>query len=235
VVFSLVTAAWGVACHICSFFPGGEDRAHRYLRHWARLSLRFAGIRITVAGREHLDLRKAYVFMANHTSFLDILLILACIPYNFRMIVKQEVFSLPFLGLAVRSSGQIPLDRDNPRKGLRSIKQAADLLRKGVSIVVFPEGTRSRDGRVQEFKSTLFVLPIRTQTPVVPVLIEGAFQALRRGSMLLNRGPMNVTFLKPIAVESFTDKDRAVCAEKVRQSLIGCEKVDAPEMTRATG
>jgi 1-acyl-sn-glycerol-3-phosphate acyltransferase len=173
--------------------------------------------------------------MANHTSFLDILLILACIPHNFRMIVKEEVFSLPFLGLAVRSSGQIPLDRDNPRRGLRSIKQAAELLRKGVSIVVFPEGTRSRDGRVQEFKSTLFVLPIRTQTPVVPVLIEGAFQALRRGSMLLNRGPMNVTFHVPITVGSFTDKDRAVCAEKVRQSLIGCGKAEAREMTRATG
>jgi 1-acyl-sn-glycerol-3-phosphate acyltransferase len=231
--FFLLTAAWGIGCYVNSFFPGGEDRAHRYLSYWAKVCLRLGRVKITVAGLERLDLDKTYVFMPNHASFLDILLVFACIPHNFRIIVKEEVFSIPFLGLAVRSSGQIPLDRENPRKGLRSIKRAADLLRNGVSIVVFPEGTRSPDGSVHEFKTTLFVLPIRTQTPVVPVLIEGAYEALGRGSVLLNRCPMKLTFLDPVPADSLSDKDRAFYADKVRQILVGPAQEPIPEARQA--
>lgn len=218
-LFLLLTAAWGIGCYFASLFPGGEGRAHRYLVHWARISLRLARLHITVAGLEYLDLARTYVFMPNHASFLDILLVFVCIPHNFRIIVKKEVFGIPFLGLAVRSSGQIPLDRENPRKGLQSIEEAADLLKKGVSIVVFPEGTRSRDGKLHEFKATLFVLPIRGRTPVVPVLIDGTFRALRRGSMILKRCPIKVTFLEPVPADSLSEKDRALFAERVRQSL----------------
>jgi 1-acyl-sn-glycerol-3-phosphate acyltransferase len=116
---------------------------------------------------------------------------------------------------------------------LQSIRQGADLLKKGVSIVVFPEGTRSRDGKVGEFKTTLFVLPIRTETPVVPVLIEGTFQALPRRSVFLKRCPIKITFRDPIAPGLLADKDRALYAEKVRQSLIRpCHK---PKMAANIG
>jgi len=233
VLFFVLTAAWGIVCYVSSFFRGGEDRAHGYLIHWAKVCLRLGRVKITVVGLERLDLKKTYVFMPNHASFLDILLVFACVPHKFRMIVKEEVFSIPFLGLAVRSSGQIPLNRDNPRKGLRSIKSAADLLRKGISIVVFPEGTRTPDGSVREFKTTLFVLPIRTQTPVVPVLIEGSYQALRRGRVLLNRCPMKLTFLDPVPADSLSDKDRALYADKVRQTLIGPAQEPIPEARQA--
>jgi 1-acyl-sn-glycerol-3-phosphate acyltransferase len=165
-------------------------------------------------------LRRAYIFMPNHSSFLDVLLVFAFIPQNFRSIVKKEFFSIPLLGLTVKSSGQIPLNRKSPRKGLESIKQAAELLKRGVSILVFPEGTRSRDGQIHEFKTTLFVLPIRTRTPVVPVLIEGTFQALPRGSVLLKHYPVKVNFLDPVSPDCFSDKERALYAEKVRQRLI---------------
>jgi 1-acyl-sn-glycerol-3-phosphate acyltransferase len=158
--------------------------------------------------------------MPNHSSFLDVLLVFAFIPHNFRSIAKEEFFSIPLLGLTVRSSGQIPLDRKNPRKGLQSIKQATGLLKRGVSIVVFPEGTRSPDGKIHEFKNTFFVLPIRTRTPVIPVLIEGTFEALRSGSVLLKQYPVKVTFLDPVSADCFSDKDRGLYAEKVRRRLI---------------
>jgi len=220
VLFLLLGVSWGIGCYIAGLFPGGQDRAHRYLIRWAKISIALARLQVTVAGLERLDLGRPYVFMLNHASFLDVLLVLAFIPHNFRFIVKEEFFSIPFLGLTVRSSGQIPLDRKNPRKGLRSLRRGADLLKKGVSIVVFPEGTRSRDGNIGEFKTTLFVLPIRTQTPVVPVLIEGTFQALPRGSVFLKRCPIKITFLDPISPGLLMDKDRALYAERVRQSLI---------------
>lgn len=219
-LYLVLSAIWGTGCYIAGLFPGGEARAHRYLVRWAKISLWLARLEITVEGLEGLDLGTSYVFMPNHASFLDILLVFTVIPHNFRIIVKEEFFSIPFLGWTVKSSGQVPLDRKHPRKGLQSIQQAAGLLKKGLSIVVFPEGTRSRDGKIHEFKTTLFVLPIRTRTPVVPVLIEGTFEALPRGSILLRPCPMKVTFLEPIPADSFCDKDRALYAESVRQSLI---------------
>jgi 1-acyl-sn-glycerol-3-phosphate acyltransferase len=225
VLFLLLGVSWGIGCYIASLFPGGQDRAHRYLIRWARVSLALARLRVTVAGLERLDLGRTYVFMPNHASFLDILLVLASIPHNFRFLVKEEFFSIPLLGLTVKSSGQIPLDRQSPRKGLQSIRQGADLLKKGVSIVVFPEGTRSRDGNIGEFKTTLFVLPIRTKTPVVPVLIEGTFEALPRGNVFLKRYPIKITFLDPLPPDLLSDKDRGLYAEKVRQRLIrSCHK-----------
>jgi 1-acyl-sn-glycerol-3-phosphate acyltransferase len=219
-LFIPLSVFWGVGCYFASLLPGGEDRAHRYLVRRARFSLRLARLQVTTAGLERLDLSRTYVFMPNHSSFLDVLLVFVAIPHNFRFIVKKEFFSIPLVGLAVKSSAQIPLDRKNPRKGLQSIQQAADLLKKGVSIVVFPEGTRSRDGQINEFKTTLFVLPIRTRTPVVPVLIEGAFEALQRGSLLLKRCPVKITFLDPVPADFLSDKDRALYAERVRQTLI---------------
>lgn len=236
VLFLLLSASWGIGCYFASLFPRGEDRAHRYLVRWAKISLKLARLQITVAGLERLDLGRTYVFMPNHASFLDILLVFAFVPHNFRIIVKEEFFSIPFLGLAVKSSGQIPLDRKHPRKGLQSIKRAADLLKQGFSIVVFPEGTRSRDGKIHEFKATFFVLPIRTRTPVVPVLIEGTFQALRRGSVLLRRCPVKLTFLEPMPADSFSDSDRALYSDQVRQSLIGAGQSPTPaaKMTAAS-
>jgi 1-acyl-sn-glycerol-3-phosphate acyltransferase len=124
------------------------------------------------------------------------------------------------VGWALRRSGHIPISRENPRKGLKSLNRAEDLLREGVSIVVFPEGTRTPNGELQEFKSMLFVLPIRSRTPVVPVLFEGTFQALKRGSILLNPVPLRMTFYDPVPPVSLDDRDRSVYAENIRQSLL---------------
>ena len=157
--------------------------------------------------------------MPNHASFLDTLLAFAYIPCNFRDVIKEEVFSIPLLGLVLRRSGQIPMDRNNPWKALKSLRQAADLLKQGVSVLVFPEGTRTPNGEIQEFKTALFILPIRSRIPVVPVLIEGTFQALKRGSILVNPVPLKLTFFDPIPADSFEVQDRDTFAEKVHQIL----------------
>ena len=102
-----------------------------------------AGLRVHIEGQDRLNPKNTYIFMPNHASFLDTLLAFAYIPCDFRDIIKEEVFSIPLLGLVLRRSGQIPTDRNNPWKALKSLREAADLLKEGVSVLVFPEGTRT--------------------------------------------------------------------------------------------
>jgi len=216
--FFPLTYFWGVVSYGASFFDANGNLAHRCISQWARTSLALAGLRVYIEGQERLNPQNTYIFMPNHASFLDTLLALAYIPYS-RNIIKEEVFSIPLLGLILRRSGHIPLDRKNPWKALRSLRRAADLLKEGISVVVFPEGTRSPNGEIQDFKTALFILPIRSRIPVVPVLIEGTFQALKRESVLLNPVPLKLTFFDPIPPDSFGVRDRRIYAEKVRQVL----------------
>ena len=219
--FFSLTCLFGVISYFAGFFDSKGDLAHRWLARLARVSLFAAGLAVRVTGLERLSPNATYIFMPNHASFLDILLLLAYIPHNFRFIIKKEMFSVPLIGPALRKSGYIPVDRKNPWSALRSLRQSTGLLKNGISIVVFPEGTRSVDGEIQEFKSALFILPIRSLTPVVPVLIEGTFSALKRGSMLLYPRPLKMTFYDPISAHSFGVRDRSSYAKKVRKALIG--------------
>jgi len=217
--FFPLTYFWGVVSYGASFFDANGNLAHRCISQWARTSLALAGLRVHIEGQERLNPQNTYIFMPNHASFLDTLLAFAYIPGDSRNIIKEEVFSIPLLGLILRRSGHIPLDRENPWKALKSLRQAADLLKEGISVVVFPEGTRTPNGDIQEFKTALFILPIRSRIPVVPVLIEGTFHALKRGNILVNPVPLKLTFFDPIPADSFGVRDRRIYAEKVRQVL----------------
>jgi 1-acyl-sn-glycerol-3-phosphate acyltransferase len=225
--FFPLTYFWGAVSYGASFLDG--NLAHRCITQWAKTSLALAGLRIHIEGQDRINPQTTYIFMPNHASFLDTLLAFAYIPGDSRNIIKEEVFSIPLLGLVLRRSGHIPLNRKNPWKAMKSLRQAADLLKEGVSIVVFPEGTRSPNGEIQEFKTALFILPIRSRIPIVPVLIEGTFQALKRGSILLNPVPLKLTFYDPIPADSFEVRDRDIYAEKVRQVLGGLHHVGKAE------
>jgi len=216
--FSLTCLYSAISC-IAGFIDATGNLAHRCFVQWARVSLAAAGFRIHITGLERLEANRPYIFMPNHASFLDILLLLAYLPHNFRFIIKKGFFAVPLVGWALYQCGDIPMDRNNPWKALRSLRRSADLLNDGISIVVFPEGTRSPNGKIQAFKTALFILPIRSRTPVVPVLIEGSFDALKRGSILLNPCPLKMTFYDPIAPSSYEVRDRETYAEKVRGAL----------------
>ncbi|MBI1994637.1 MAG: 1-acyl-sn-glycerol-3-phosphate acyltransferase, partial [Deltaproteobacteria bacterium] len=180
ITFFLLMLFGGMASCLASLADASGNKAHRWLIYWAKTNLALAGLRVEIEGLERLDPAETYIFMPNHASFLDILLAFAYIPHNFRIITKKEIFRIPLMGWALRRSRQIPMDRANPRKGLASLKQAFNLLREGISIVVFPEGTRTGDGGIKDLKATVFILPIRSGVSVVPVRIDGTFAALKR-------------------------------------------------------
>jgi len=217
--FVLLMVFWGLGSCLASLFDASGNKSHRCLTYWAKTNLALTGLRVQIEGLEYLDPKQRYIFMPNHASFLDILLAFAYIPFNFRIITKEKIFCIPLMGWALKWSRQIPMDRANPRKGLASLRQAFNLLQEGISIVVFPEGTRTLDGKIKDFKATLFILPIRSGIPVVPVRIEGTFDALKRGSILLNPVPLKITFYDPVPAGSFEDRDRWRYAKKVQEVL----------------
>lgn len=180
---------------ILSFFSRTGDIPHLLARSWARFTLRCGNVRVELRGREHIPCGPA-VYMANHVSHFDVFAILGHLDVQFRWIVKKELFTIPLLGLAMTRAGYIMIDRSNHEKALQSLRDAADRIRNGTSIVIFPEGTRSCDGRLQyPLKKGGFHLAMEAGVPIVPLTVMGSHEVLpkhgkrvRPGRIVLNVG-----------------------------------------------
>jgi 1-acyl-sn-glycerol-3-phosphate acyltransferase len=160
-----------VALALYPFDRKGE-KINRLARCWAVIYLKACGIRVSVNGLEHIS-KPPYIFMCNHQSVLDIFALLSSLRLSFKWIAKKELFSVPFLGWALKAGSHIGIDRKNPRKALKAMNEAAHRIREGTSIIVFPEGTWSKDGTLLPFKKGGFSLAHRTGTPIIPVGIRG--------------------------------------------------------------
>jgi 1-acyl-sn-glycerol-3-phosphate acyltransferase len=188
-------------------------------RGWARFLLAVSFVRVSVQGRENLDGSRTCIFCANHLSYLDPPLLLACLETPVRFLAKKSLFGIPFLGWAMRGEGDVPIDRENPRAAARSLARAAALVRQGTSLVVFPEGGRSRDGTLQPFLSGAFRIAIRSQTPVVPIAIRGTREALRPGSLHFRGGHVQVAIGKPISTHELSAADQDTLSIAVREKI----------------
>jgi len=178
------------------------------------------GFRITVEGREHLAPGRQCVFMANHQSFIDGPLMFWAIPGPLRVILKKGILRLPVIGLCMRFVGFVPVDRKRLRGGIRSVDRAAELMaRRGYSFLIFPEGTRTRDGRFQSFKRGGFFLALRSGVPIVPASIRGTYRLMPRGSFRIGSGPVHVRFYPPVSVQSFTINTLPALVERVRRTI----------------
>ncbi len=199
----IVTTLYGVGgVHVLSWLGASEDRCQGPARAWARWLTRGIGCPVRLIGEGAIQPGQPYVFASNHTSMLDILALMSVLPQNFRWIAKQELFGIPFFGPAMARAGYIPIDRSNQREAMKSLIRASRRIAEGVSVVVFPEGTRTPDGRLLPFKSGGFGLALNAKVPVVPLAILGARRALPKGSLLLSPGPITVMMGEPLPVEA---------------------------------
>lgn len=158
-----------------------------FARFWGHLGLTMAGVRVSISGAEHLP-DGPIIVMSNHASNFDILIMQGYFPRPLSWIAKKELFKIPVFGWSMRKGGYIPLDRGDGRKALKSMEEAAQQIRNGTSVIIFPEGTRTRDGNVLPFKRGGFLLATRAGVPVVPVSIVGSFHINPGGSLGLNLG-----------------------------------------------
>ncbi len=188
---------------------------------FARLGRAILGIEMESKGLDRLDLSAPCVFMPNHLSFLDGPLVMTLIPGTPRVILKKSVLGVPVLGLAMRHVGFVPVDRKGGKGGKRSIARAAALMRaRGYNFLIFPEGTRSRDGRLQPFRRGGFFLALASGAPIVPVTIRGTFELMPKGQWFARRGKVRVAFHEPIPVSGHTEETMAVLTEKVRAAIL---------------
>ena len=216
----LVTLGLGILAISTAFFSKTGNLPHKVAQLWARQLLYVGGIRVTIVGMEHLEPGASYIFMANHQSNFDIPVLLGRLPAQFRWLAKAELFKIPVFGHSMRGCGYISIDRSNRKRAFASLALAAETIRGGTSVMIFPEGTRSSDGKIKGFKKGGFVLSVDAGVPIVPILLDGTFDIMPKGSLVIRRRPVTMTIYPPIETADYTRKTKDQLIEKVRRTMI---------------
>ncbi|MEX2262062.1 MAG: lysophospholipid acyltransferase family protein [Bryobacteraceae bacterium] len=215
----VLMAMLGITSLILSFVPKGGAAQYAFSRWCARMLLRVGGVRVKAEGLEELNPGAVYVFASNHASLMDPPVLTAHLPIQFRYLAKKELFRVPFLGMHLRSSGHLAVDRSDARAGLRSMSDAARTMRdKGISVLVFPEGSRT-GGELKDFKEGAAYIALKAGLPVVPVALSGTHQILSPGRLLIRPGEVLLRVAEPISTLGMTLKDRARLTELLHRRV----------------
>jgi len=215
----LYTGAMGTLSLLSSLSDREGRIQHWFARTWARMILKTVRIRVRVEGLDHVSPAQTAIYAANHLSALDIPVLYACLPVQFRIMAKKELFRYPFLGWHLKRSGQIPIDAGDARASLRSLTHASESLRHGTPLVVFPEGGRSATGHLQEFMGGASYVAIKAQTPIVPIAIVGTNGVLPMNSFHLLPGVVELIIGEPIPTTGLRVRDMDRLTMQVRQAI----------------
>jgi 1-acyl-sn-glycerol-3-phosphate acyltransferase len=194
---AIYTAVLGTMSVASSLFGRNRYFGHACARAWSWLILATTGVQVRVEGLEHLTPRRTYIFVSNHQSIYDIPIVFWSLPYQLRIIAKESLARFPFLGWHLRRTGHMFVDRANPNRAA-IFARWSQLVAQGLSLIIFPEGTRSRDGSVGRFKAGSFLLAIEAGLPVVPLAIEGSRYVMRKGRLRTCPGHVALRVHRPI-------------------------------------
>ena len=220
VLVFLVLTVFAVPVVLFSAVFGKPDAFLAYGIWMMRLGRAIMGIDIDVAGLDRLDRTTPCVFMSNHLSFLDAPLLVTVLDRPVRSIVKRFVFRIPVLGLGMRFAGYVPVDQEGVGEGRKRIALAVRLIReKGYSFLVYPEGLRSWNGRLQPFRRGGFFLALESGAPIVPVSVRGTYELMPRTTWRIRRGRVRIIFHEPVDVSGFTPETMPALMERVRAAI----------------
>jgi 1-acyl-sn-glycerol-3-phosphate acyltransferase len=215
----LATFVFGLTAILFSFFSKTGDSVHHVARLWGRSILWVSGLRVQVVGLEHINASRSAIYMSNHQSNFDIPVFFGALPIQFRWLAKAELFKIPIFGQGMRGAGYISVDRHDTKSAIRSLARAAQSVREGTSVLIFPEGTRSHDGILLPFKSGGFVLAVDAGVPIVPMAVHGTFDVMPKGGKIIRRQPVRLVVGLPIDASAYTRKTKNELMDRIRAAI----------------
>jgi len=217
----MVTIVMAFVAIVVVVFDRSGRMYHRTCRLWSRIALRVCAVRVTTRGTELLEPDRSYIYVSNHASMFDIPVVSAGVPDDLRIVYKRELERIPVFGWGLRLSNYIAVDRGRSPEARRSLEEAIEKIRNGASVLMFAEGTRTADGKLQPFKRGAFHLAVRSGVPVVPLTINGSFGIVPKHSLRIQSGTVELVFSTPIATKALEGKDAELeLMEKVRAAIV---------------
>jgi 1-acyl-sn-glycerol-3-phosphate acyltransferase len=213
------TVAFGLASIPFGFFDKDGGILHAFARAWSRLILKTIFSPVRVVGLEKIDTSRTHVYAVNHASALDIPVLYACLPFQFRIVHKKELLSYPIVGWHLKRSGQVCVDQQNPARSVGQIKSAVRTLKNGMPLVIFPEGGRSADGIVKSFLPGAFFLAIKAQVDIVPIALVGTYELLPMDTYHIKPRPLEMRVGEPISTAGLHVRDMDQLSLRVQQDL----------------
>jgi 1-acyl-sn-glycerol-3-phosphate acyltransferase len=213
------TVALGFASIPFGFFDKDGSILHAFASAWARLTMRSIFSPMRVIGLEQIDTSRPHVYAVNHASALDIPALYAYLPFQFRILHKKELLSYPIVGWHLKRSGQVCVDQQNPARSVGQIKSALRTLKRGMPLVIFPEGGRTADGRIQPFLPGAFFLAIKAQIDIVPIALRGMYDLLPMNTYHIKPRPLEMRVGNPISTTGLTMADMEDLSAKVQKAV----------------
>jgi 1-acyl-sn-glycerol-3-phosphate acyltransferase len=217
---------WFTAIGLCGpilillcYLTKNENYIYEPIRWFVRLGLAMVGVKVDVQGLEHLDPKQAYILTPNHQSFIEVPLFVTYLGRNPGYLAKKEVFKYPVFGPGIRMMGVIPVDRSNSPAAVESAKQATRNIRRGKSYMVYPEGTRSKDGTLLPFKKGAFMMAIEAGVPIVPVTVSGATKIMPKGEFKLFPSTVHIIIHEPISTKNYSKENVMELMQRTRATI----------------
>ena len=218
-LFGLATIAFGSVALLASLVDATGRWQHRIARVWGSAVLRISLSPIRVIGAENLDKNQAAVYAVNHLSYMDTPVVFSKLPFQFRILARHDLFRIPFIGWYLRRSGQIPVDSSHIRSSLSSLNRSVQVLKQGMPLVIFPEGGRSPNGRLQSFLSGVAFIAIRAQVPVVPMALVGTYELMPMHTYHLRPHPLYLVVGKAISTTEYTTKTADTLTRRIHDEI----------------
>ena len=215
----IATLILGALAFITYPFDRKGRAGHYYARLWGKAALLANRVKVKIEGIDRLNGKGPYIFMSNHQGSYDIFALLGHLPYQFKWLAKKELFSIPFFGWTMAAVGYISIDRGGTRDTVEAMNVAAQKIREGMSVVIFPEGSRSPDGLIQPFKKGGFTLAIKSKIPIVPIAISGSRDIMPKDKLTTASGEIRMLVDHPIEIQHCSLKDRESLMKKVRETI----------------
>lgn len=218
-LFFVATAVFGSISLIASLLDGTGRVQHSIAQAWAGVVLRVALSPVRVLGAENFQRDRAAVYVSNHLSYMDTPVVLNKLPFQFRILARHDLFKIPFIGWYLQRSGQIPVDSTSLRSTLASLNRGVKALQAGMPLVIFPEGGRALDGRLQDFLSGPAYMAIRAQVPIVPMALIGTYELMPMHTYHLTPRPLRLAVGAPISTAGYTSKTADALTRRIRDTI----------------